>query len=244
MNFFIRKNAKITRFSVLLLLISPLELFADGAFIDKVYHPYVYYGEKEFELRWLYQKDNDLEQLDGAQTMRLAYGQSISEKWFGEIYVIGEKNPDKSFHWSATELEALYQITEQGEFFADWGILFEIEHEHKEHITEIAAALIIEKEWYKWSATTNLYLIYEWGQDIDNELETAGSAQLRYRYSRFIEPAIEFYSSDSSEGVGPVLMGNIKLSGRQKLHWETGIIHSLDRETPDQTFKFALEYEF
>ena len=65
-----------------------------------------------------------------------------------------------------------------------------------------------------------------------------------YHYSRLIEPAIEFYSSDGSEGIGPVLSGNFKLNGRKQIRWEAGVIFGLDNETADQTYKFLLEFEF
>jgi hypothetical protein len=217
---------------------------ADGSFIDKIYHPYVQPHEKEVEWRWTMQKDNDDQSQDNAQKHRLAYGQSINENWFAEIYLIGEKNRNQNFKLTATELELLWQITEQGEYDADWGMLFEVEHEQNTHISEVASALLIEKEWHKWVGTANLYLIYEWGNKIENELETAMALQGRYRYSRALEPAIEFYSSDSSEGIGPVLLGNFRLSGRKKIHWEAGIIFALDNETADETLKLLIEFEF
>ncbi|MCK5665291.1 MAG: hypothetical protein KAI17_17510, partial [Thiotrichaceae bacterium] len=181
---------------------------------------------------------------DNAQKHRLAYGQSFNEHWFGEIYLVGEKNREQEFKLTAVELEALWQITEQGEYEQDWGMLFEIEHERDSDVSEIASALLIEQQWGKWVGTANLYLIYEWGSKIDNELETAMALQGRYRYSRLIEPAIEFYSSDGSEGIGPVLLGNFKLNGRKQIRWEAGVIFGLDNETADQTYKFLLEFEF
>ena len=218
--------------------------YADGSFIDKVYHPYVQPHEKELEWRWNYQKDSDRKNLDNAQIHRLGYGQSITEKLFAEIYLIGEESRDSSFRLSTIELEALYQITEQGEYSADWGMLFELEHGIEKNSSEISSALLIEKEWGKWVGTANLYLIYEWGSNINNELETAMALQGRYRLSRKIEPAIEVYSSDNTKGMGPVLMGEFKLSGRKKIHWESGVIFALDNDTADKTFKLLIEYEF
>lgn len=217
---------------------------ADGSFIDKVYHPYVQVNEKELEWRWLYEKDGDNDLQDNAQKHKLAYGQAINDNWFAEIYLVGTKNREQNFKLSAVELEALWQITEQGEYAADWGMLFEVEHEKEENVSEISMALLIESQWKKWVGTANLYLIYEWGSDIDNEFETAMAVQGRYRYSRALEPAIEFYSSDGSEGIGPVLLGNVKLSGRRKIHWEAGVIFALDNETADKTFKCLVELEF
>ena len=222
---------------------------SDGSFIDKVYHPYVQPNEREFEWRGNIQKysANDSEkarQKDNAQKHRFAYGQSINERWFAEFYLVGEKNRRQDFKLESVEIEALWQITEQGEYDQDWGMLFEIEHERDNDVSEVSSALIIEQQWHKWVGTANLYLIYEWGNKIDNELETAMALQGRYRYSKSLEPAIEFYSSDASEGIGPVFLGSVKLSGRKKIYWEAGVILGLDNETADQTYKFSIEFEF
>ena len=237
-----------TLFIFLLTVFYSQMVMSDGSFIDKVYHPYVQPHEKEIEWRWNTQKDSgnsDKERLrDNAQTHRLGYGQSFNDRWFGEIYLIGEKSREQEFTLTAVEIEALWQITEQGEYDEDWGMLFELEHERDSDVSEISSALIIEKQWQKWVGTANLYLIYEWGSKIDNEFETAMALQGRYRYSRTIEPAIEFYSSESTEGIGPVLLGNFKLSGRKKIYWEAGVIFGLDNDTADETIKFSFEFEF
>ncbi len=218
--------------------------FADNSFIDKVYHPYVQPHEREFEFRWGIEKDNENIRQDNTQQYRLAYGQSLSENWFTELYLVGSKKSSHNLTLSALEVESLWQITEQGEYYADLGMLLEFEYERDIHIKEVSSALLIEKEWGRWVGTANLYLIYEWGSQIDNELETAMAVQTRYRWSRSLEPAIEFYSSDTSEGLGPVLLGDIKLSGKKKIHWEAGVIWALDNKTPDKTLKLSLEFEF
>lgn len=242
MNLIMKKIFKVILFfPVLFSVLLNSNVIASGSFIDKVYHPYVQEGEREFEWRFNMQNDDTEE---NEYQHRFAYGQSINEHWFAEVYLITERNSEHDYDLSAIEIEALWQITEQGEYNEDWGMLFEVEHEFNSHVSEISSALIIEKEWKRWVGTANLYLIYEWGSHIDNELETAMSLQTRYRYSRSIQPAIEFYSSDASEGIGPVLLGDIKLTGRQKLHWEAGVIFALDNETADQTFKCLIEYEF
>ena len=183
---------------------------ADGSNIDKVYHPYVQPLEKEIEWRALYQSDN--EQLrDRIQKHRLGYGQSINENWFAEIYLIGENSPQQNFELDEVELEALWQMTEQGEYAADWGMLFEVERALDKNVNEVSASLLTERQWDRWVGTANLALIYEWGSDVDNELETALALQGKYRYSRLLEPAIEFYSSQGGQGTGPVLLGSQRL---------------------------------
>ena len=109
---------------------------------------------------------------------------------------------------------------------------------------ELSAALLIEREWRRWTGTANIYGTYEFGDDIDNEFETALVLQGRYRHSRELEPAVEVYLGEDSKGLGPVMMGSWPLGGRRQLRWEGGVIFGLDSDTPDQTFRVLLEYEF
>ena len=62
--------------------------------------------------------------------------------------------------------------------------------------------------------------------------------------SRFFEPGLELYSGEDSKGVGPVVLGSLRLGGRQQLMWETGVIFALDDDSPDRTFRLSLEFEF
>jgi len=218
-------------------------LLADGNNIDKVYHPYVQPLEKEIELRALYQSDND-RQHNRAHTYRLGYGQSLNDNWFAEIYLIGVKNRDDSIDTDKIELEALWQITEQGEYAADWGMLFEYERSVEDNINGLSASVLTERQWGRWVGTLNLALEYEWGSDVNREVETALALQGRYRYSPLLEPAIEFYSSQGGQGVGPVLLGSLRLGAGRKLGWEAGVIFGVDGDAADKTYKFTLEYEF
>ena len=59
---------------------------------------------------------------------------AINERWFAELYVIGEELEDQSLELEAYEIEAKWQLTEQGEFAYDWGLLFELEKHHDKDI--------------------------------------------------------------------------------------------------------------
>ena len=218
-------------------------VMADGSTIDKIYHPYVQPQERELEFRSIIENNRDSPSGD-ERVYRLGYGQSFNDRWFGEIYLIGVENDDQELRLEAYELEALWQITEQGEFFADWGMLFELEKERSEDVMEFSAALLVEKEWGRWIGTANIYGIYEFGDDIDNEFETALALQTRYRYTRAFEPAVELYIGQDTRGLGPVMLGSWPLGGARQLRWEGGVIFGLDSDTPDQTFRVLFEYEF
>jgi hypothetical protein len=68
--------------------------------------------------------------------------------------------------------------------------------------------------------------------------------QLRYRYARVFEPAVELYLAQDNFGIGPMMMGEQKFGIRKKLHWELGVIAGISDETPDATLKALAEFEF
>ena len=218
-------------------------LYADGSTIDKVYHPYVQLLETEIEYRSRYQNDDDID-LDDQQQHRFGIGRSLSDQLFAEIYVIGENSAESDLKLTAIEAELKVQLTEQGEYDNDWGLMFELERETDANLWEASTTLIAAHEWSRWITTVNLSLHYEWGKDINNEFETSLAAQLRYRYSQALEPAFEFYIGEDTLGLGPVFTGVQGLAGRRKLLWEFGVIAGLDDSTPDTTWKFNIEYEF
>lgn len=213
----------------------PCVLLADGGVVDKVYHPYVQPLEREFEWRMLSVGDG--------QKYRLGLGQSLTDRLFVEGYLIA-KDVGNHLKLDAYEIEAKWQLTEQGEYAADWGLLFELEKTQHDDTWEASVGLLAEKEWGRWVGTANLNIIYEWGPEIKDELETALASQLRYRYKPYLEPAIEFYSSEKGMALGPVLMGDIRLQAAKKVHWELGSILGLGGEAPDNTWRILLEYEF
>ena len=218
--------------------------FADGSTIDKVYDPYVNQLEKEIEYRVLYEQDNKRDRLDDNMIHKLGYGQAINDYFFAEVYAVGAGNEDDGFDASAFEVELKWQITEQGELDHDWGFMVELEKEHDLAAWELKSTLIGLHEWTDWVGTANLSLIYEWGKSVRNEVEAAFSSQLRYRYRKGLEPALELYVSDTTTGLGPLLTGQWRFGSGQNIKWELGSIFGTNDHTPQLTWKFNLEYEF
>lgn len=225
------------------LFLMTAQINADGNIVDKVYHPYVDSLEREIELRSIFQ---DVEQgsNESKQLHQFSVGKSFGQSFFGEVYLVGVKSQAGGFDLEAFELELKWQLTEQGEYSADWGLLFEYEQEFNQDAHEFTTGLLIEKEFGRWSGTGNLLLIQEWGSDIKDEFETAVALQARYRYTKAFEPALELYAGQDSAGIGPVAMGSAAVGIRKSLHWEAGVIFGLGDNSPDSALRFLLEYEF
>lgn len=225
------------------LLLGVQQVCADGLVIDKVYHPYVDALESELEFRSIFQ-DPQPDFDNNAQIHQLSFGRALSDSVFAEFYLIGGKDRAKGFQMEAWEVELKWQLSEPGEYWADFGVLFEFEDETRADIQEFTLGLLAEKELGSWSTTANLFLISEWGDDIRNEVETALAFQARYRLRPEFEPALELYAGQDSRGIGPVLQGTFNTGVRKSLHWEAGLLFGVGTKSPNQTWRFLLEYEF
>ncbi len=226
----------------LALLFFVFTVHADGVVVDKVYSPYVLPQEREIEWRFMSRnsdtKGNQLGQ-------RLGYGHSLNEFITLEVYLLGERDRQSNdFGLTGYEIETRLMLTEQGQYWADWGVLFEIEKEHQNDNWEISSGLLVEKEFGKTSLTINLFAIYEWGNTIENEWESEVRIKYRYRHTPQIQPAIELYVGEDFVGIGPAIQGIQRFLGQKQLKWEAAFISEISQNTKDHTVRFALEYEF
>jgi len=236
------RPSRIKQFLILIVILLATEPVLGHAEIDKVYHPYITPLEREFEWRITYERKSH-DGIERLQRHRFAFGASVNDRFSLEAYIITERLSGNSFELEGYELDGQLQLSEQGEFWADWGLLFELEREEELNSWEVAFGVLSEKEWGKWSTAVNLTSIYEFGSSIENELEIETATQLRYRWSRALEPALEFYWGEENTGIGPVIMG-LHRFGLRKLKWELGIIFTTRRGSRGQTIRSLIEYEF
>lgn len=227
----------------LLFLLCSVPAWADGRVVDKVYHPYVQPLERELEYRFAYQKQAEHPD-NNAMAQKLGYGFSIAERMALEFYVMADRISPEDYKLSGYELELRWMLTEQGQYSADWGMLFELERQNNSDNYEFTSGLLMEKEFGPTSLTLNGLLVYEWGQNLESELETEFRLQYRYRWLPAVQPAIEFYAGENYRGAGPSMMGVHKFSGLEQLKWEFAVIFAIDASTVNNTLRFALEYEF
>ncbi len=238
-----RKARRVATSAVAAISLIPALAVADGLVVDRVYDPYVQPLETEFEWRSIIQSDDDL---GGPQKHSFGVGRGWTDRWATELYVIGAKSSGESISVDAFELEAKWQLTEQGEYAFDWGMVFELERETEtaNDAWELSTTLIATRDFGKWIGTANVGLIYEWGNHIQNEIETLLRLHARYRFKESLEPAIELHMGQDTVALGPALTGLSRLSPGKKLRWEAGVFLGVDSDSPDRTFKLGIEYEF
>lgn len=221
-------------------LVTSSIVYADGVVVDKVYHPYVLPNEREVEWRLFSHRESNNNKL----AQRLAYGQSVNENLMLEFYLVGERDSNNDFDIVSYELEARWMLTEQGEYWADWGLLFEIEKETEQKNWEVTSGILVEKEFGRTSLTLNAFMIYEWGKTLKSELETEFRLKYRYRYIEQFQPAIEVYLGEDYLGIGPAFMGLQRFNAQKQLKWEVGFITGMDSRSKGHVLRVAVEYEF
>lgn len=231
-------NKYISRSLLLLITFGAVQVHAE---MNRVYHPYVEQHERELEYGFVLRDLGDEKIL----LNRAGMGYAWNDKLFTEIYLLTESITHQGEQIRGYEAELKWQITEQGEYWADWGLLLESGTAKDISSHEFAVGILWEKELAsRWVATANAIAEYEYGDDIKDEFETALRAQLRYRYSVAFEPAFEFYLDDQDWAAGPALMGTVKLSGRKQVRWELGLLFGLDADTPENNLRGGIEFEF
>lgn len=216
---------------------------AQSVVISKIYHPYVDALESEFEYRALVQ-DEQHGISTQAQIHQVSLGTAVGSRLFTEMNLIGSRSRGGTVSLEAWEAEIKWQLTEQGEYGVDWGLQIEYEDKRRIDVKEATVALLAEREWGSWSGTANVKLINNWGDDINPGVQGALALQARYRYSRLLEPALEFYAGKNTRGIGPVLQGTFFTGVRKSVHWEAGVFFGFDNDSADQTWRLLFEYEF
>lgn len=224
-----------------LIILLPHAAVADGVVVDNIYDPYVHPLETEIE--WHFVGQNQ-ERNPDLQKHSIGFGRSLSDRWAIEFYAIAQKSLGENLSVDTYELEAKWQLTEQGELAVDWGLLFELEREIEENAWEVSAQLLAARDFGKSTVTANLGIIYEWGERTQNEMETTLRLQMRYRLKEAFEPGVEIHVGQDTTAVGPAIGGLVRVSEGRKLRWQLGLFAGVTERSPDQILKANIEFEF
>ncbi|WKE65177.1 hypothetical protein PVT67_16160 [Gallaecimonas kandeliae] len=217
-------------------------IFANSsvAGVDRVYDPYVEQGEKEVEVRGVHNLTGDT-----FHEVKMGGGYGVNSHWFVEGYLNAQKENDGGdLKIKEAELESKFQLSEQGEYWADFGMLVELERSLEHDVWELRTGPVMQKQFGDFVATANIMFEKTFGgEEEESEMETQGAFQLKYRLSEALEPALEYYTDDDTQALGPVLLGANRL-GQNKVKWELGVLFGMDKKTEDATLRWQVEYEF
>jgi len=217
-----------------------------------VYSPLVEQGEIAVELRGHYDMDGN-DALDGGQKYKAEIEWAPLSRWLTELLAEFEREPGGELETTELAWENVFQLTEQGKYWADFGVLAEYAHSLEDDGHDaLELGLLAQKDFDRHEARVNLIFERELTGGADTEMEYAW--QYRYRLGERFEPGIEMYGglgdwghtgslSDHEQQVGPACFGKLRTAGGA-LKYEAAMLFGLNDETPDTTLRFLLEYEF
>jgi hypothetical protein len=160
--------------------------------------------------------------------------------------------------------ENMFQLTEPGEYFADFGFYVEygqnVATGKNAGPNEITFGPVIAKEIGRTTNTVNLFLTRQLGPDQTSEgLDFSFAWQTKWNISPFLSPAIEIYGDPGVIGsiqrysqqqllLGPVAIGAVKLSqlgvgNAGELKYELGWLFGATQATPNGTLRWRVELE-
>jgi hypothetical protein len=224
---------------------------------ESVYSPIVEQGELEFELKsgWakLRQDGADAGRIDG-QSLSVGYG--VTRWWFTEIGANWLKPPGSSRGFDAWEWENRFQLTETGRYFADLGLLLEIERpkDHSEGYELRYGPLIQADFGTQWQGNLNLLFERHVKADAPSRIEFGYQWQLKNRWRRAFEWGLQGFgtagpwddwapSGEQAHIAGPAVFGKLRLGGQQVLNYNVGYLLPLNKGAPRNTIRLQLEFE-
>lgn len=244
----------------------PLMLLAGGLAVlprsalagYQIYSPHVELGEIEVEARGFYNQDDNAA-VDGTGELKLSAGYGFTHFWASELYFAKfKREANGNTRLKAVEWENRFQLTPQGKYWADLGLLVETEFATESgHPHEFKVGPLVEKSFGRTVATVNLFVEREFGPHAGSETEFGYAARLRYRLNPYFEPAIEAYGSPGDIGefapkgeqrhqIGPAFYGQAYFGrGSRKFKYSAAALYGItDAGSPNWTFVVRFEYEF
>jgi len=221
----------------------------------KVYYPAVEYGETEIELRGHVDFDSR-DDRDNAQTFKLGVGHGFAPRWFTELYAEVEREPgESSYKVESYEWENLFQLTEQGRYWADLGLLIEYSKaSESDDPDKLEITPIAQKQLGRKLLTVNVTFERETGGGSEGDWELAYAWQLLWLHKPALNFGLEGYgelgevsdwkpSREQEHQFGPVLSGKLAAGGRHAWKYRVALLAGLTSGTPDATLAGTLEYE-
>lgn len=226
-------------------------LISANAHALNVYSPYVEKGIMEIESENRFDFD-DRSSEDNFRQHKFEFGYGLTSKWKMEIIGELEKENQRGYEYSATEVENIFQLTEVGQYWADVGVLASYEFAHPTGSSDkIEAFLLVAKNFNNFTTMANIGFEQEVGNNSNNNPEGEIKWMAKYNYTQMLNPGVEYYGEfgeiSNSDGydsqkhrLGPVIYGKLG----HGIKYETGVLFGISQAAEDYAFKVNLEYEF
>lgn len=214
-----------------------------------VYSPHVIAHQSEFELRG-YRVGDGRNGYDGARAAELSVAHAVTGWWRPELYLARyQKAPGERGKYLGYEFENVFQLTEPGRYWADFGVLASYEHNIvKGEPDAIETGALIEKTVGRFDHVVNLIWEKQVGAGAARKYEFRYSYRGTYAVSSAFRPGIEAYGrpSDNAYQAGPIVAGEWHVPGTVtgSLEYRVGVVFGINAGAPRRTWLAQVEYEF
>lgn len=209
-----------------------------------VYSPIVEQGERELELKGATEWDAG-QRAAREDNAVVAVGAGFTEHWFSEVELYWQRVPGTGLQRSATSWENVLQLTPQGEYWLDAGVLGEMEAAARSgQPSTVELGPLLQKQRGHLLAIVNLKAASQFGSNAASAVWGEYAGQLRWLRASGPELGLEAFGEPHEQRAGPVVYGRVRLGGRANLRYEVGYLAALTASTPDHTLKARLELEF
>jgi hypothetical protein len=221
------------------LAMSLASLVKADSVIDTIHHPYFLPQGQELEWRIVTRHDH----IENELFQRIGYSHAVNDSLLLGAALTGERDIRKEFGIAAYHLNALWKLTEQGQYWADHGLLVDVEKTHKQNEYEANIGLLTEKQWGQHIVTSNVLLKHLFGNSRARDTEIEYRLQWQYRLKTTFQPTLEMYSDRDYFGVGPGFSGFVKYSPTRQLRYEMSFINGFNG-TEDFAYRARVQFTF
>ena len=212
-----------------------------------VYAPYVTQGQSEIELRGHQVTDSD-PALQGERAYEISVAHAFTGWWRPEVYLgTYERQPGQPNSFDGREFENVFQLTDTGQYWADFGFLASYERKAQPGVnSKVEFGPLIEKQDGRIRQRLNFIWEKELGAGADRKYAFRGAYLATYSFTPAVAPGFEAYyrPGDNSRQIGPALYGEIPSSSGNEFEYSAALVFGLNKGAPNRTFVLRLEYEF
>ena len=228
-------------------------LYALPAFAldGKVYSPQIVKGEAEIEYAGTRTFDSGKDKND-VQENEFSIGYGVTDYWAPELYFAQfARGPAQPQDFTGTELENRFQFWPTGKYWLDAGLLASYHFAaKKDDADSVELKLLLQKDIDRWTAIVNVGGEREVGAHATGGNDLSSAANIRYRWSEYVQPGIEWQAdygtwgdqlpfSQQAHYLGPVLYGILM----PRLKYEVGYYAGISSAAASSAMRLKLEYE-
>lgn len=212
-----------------------------------VYSPYVTEGQSEVELRAHQQFDPSAE-TDGERAYLIALAHSFTSWWHAEVYLGSyERDPGGPNFLQGYEFENIFQLTEQGRYWADLGVIASYGVDRPsggKNVLEFGP--LFEKRSGPIDQRLNFIWEKQLGAAADRHYEFRASYGASYQINALLAPGLEGYyrPGDDARQIGPAVDGEFTTASGNEFEYHLAYLFGLNRSAANGTLALRLEFEF